>query len=84
MKTLTATDARNHWFELLKNSVRGHRAYRITSKDGGAVLLSEEDYSSLLETLELLSVPGLLKSVKQAKKEIKNRRTYSMKDIFGE
>ncbi len=84
MKTLTATDARNHWFELLKNSVHEHRVYRITSKEGGTVLMSEEDYENLIETLELLTVPGMLKSIKQAKKEIKEGKTYSMKEVFGE
>lgn len=59
MKTLTATDARDDWFSLLKNSVKGHRVYRITAKEGGAILLSEEDYENLLETLELLSTPGM-------------------------
>jgi len=84
MKTLTATDARNNWFELLKKLVKGHRAYRITSKEGGAVLLSEEDYESLIETLELLSTPGMLKGVKQAKKEIQSGKIYSMKEVFGD
>ena len=84
MKTLTATDARNNWFELIKNSIKGHNIYRITSKEGGAVLLSEEDYESLLETLELLSTPGMLKSIKQAKKEIKEGKTFSMKEVFGD
>ena len=83
MKTITATSARNHWFELLKDLVKGHRVYRITSKEGGAILLSEEDYESLIETLELLSTPGLLKGVNKAKKEIKEGKTYSMEDIFG-
>ena len=84
MKTLTATDARNNWFEVLKGSVTGHRVYRITSKEGGAILLSEEDYENLIETLELLSQPGMLKSIKQAKKDIKEGKTYSMKEVFGE
>ena len=84
MKTLTATEARNRWFDLLKNSIKGHRLYHITSKQGGIVLLSEEDYESLIETLELLSTPGMLKSIQQAKKEIKERKTYSMEEVFGE
>ena len=84
MQTLTATDARNRWFELLKDLIKGHRVYHITSKEGGAVLLSEEDYKSLMETLELLSVPGMLKSVKQAKKEITQGKTYSLKEVFGD
>ncbi len=84
MKTLTATDARNEWFSLLRNSVKEHRIYRIAAKEGGAILLSEEDYENLLETLELLSTPGMLKSIKQARKEIKEGKVYTMKEVFGD
>lgn len=84
MKTLTATDAREGWFNLIRNSVKEHRIYRITAKEGGVILLSEEDYQNLLETLELLSTPGMLKSIKQAKKEIKEGKVYSIKEVFGE
>ena len=83
MKTLTATEARNRWFDLVKSSVKGHRLYHISSKQGGVVLLSEEDYESLLETLELLSKPGMLKSIQEAKKEIKEGKTYSIEEVFG-
>ena len=83
MTTLTATDARNQWFEILKKSIQGHRIFHITSKEGDAVLLSQEEYESLMETLELLSQPGLLKTIKKAKKEIQQGKTYSMKEVFG-
>jgi len=82
MTSLTATEARTKWFELIKKSIKGHKTFRITSKEGDAVLLSQEDYDSLLETLELLSTPGLLKSVKKAKKEIAQGKTYSLDEVF--
>lgn len=84
MKTLTATDARNNWFKLLKDSVSSHRIYQITSKEGDAVILSKEDYESLIETLELLSIPGMLKSIKQADKEIAEGKTRTMEEVFGD
>ncbi len=83
MTVLSATDARNQWFELLRRSVKGHRVYRILSKEGEVVLLSKEDYENLLETLELLSTPGFKQSIRQAKKEIKQGKTYSMDEVFG-
>jgi antitoxin YefM len=83
MTTVTATNARKNWFDILKRSVRGHRVYEITSKDGGVVLLSKDDYDNLLETLELMSVPGLVRSVHAARKEIKSGKTYSMDEVFG-
>ena len=46
--------------------------------------MSEEDYESLLETLELLSTPGVLKGIRKAKQEIKKGQTYSLEEIFGD
>ena len=83
MKTYTATEARRELFTLLKRSVRGHRQFRITHKEGDVVVLSQEDYESLLETLELLSTPGLLKSVRQARREIAKGETSSLEEVLG-
>ncbi len=81
--TITATEARQNLFRLVKKSVKGHLPIKITSKVGDAVLISEEDYESLLETLELLSLPGMRKSIEEAKADIKAGRTKSLKEIFG-
>ena len=83
MTTLTATQARQNLFELVKKSVKGHAPVKITSKNGDVVMISEEDYEALLETLELLSKKGMLKGVWQAKADIKAGRTRSLKDVFG-
>ena len=83
MTSVTASQARQRLFELLKRSVKGHLTIQITSKNGDAVLISQEDYESLLETLELLSTPGLLKSIREAKEDIKTGRVKSLKDVFG-
>ena len=83
MTTWTATQARQNLFSLVKKSVKGHAPVRISSQAGDAVLISEEDYESLLETLELLSTPGMLKSIREARADIKAGRTKSLKDIFG-
>jgi antitoxin YefM len=80
--SLTATEARQRLFSLLKSAARGHRVYRITHNDGDAVLLSQEDYESLLETLELLSTPGFARSIRQARREIDRGATYALEDVF--
>ena len=84
MTTLTATEARQDLFRLVEKSVKRHAPVRITSKAGDALLISEEDYESLIETLELLSTKGLLKSIRQAKADIKAGRTKSLKQVFGQ
>ncbi len=83
MQNITATEARSTFFNLVKTTIKTRKEYRITSKEGNAVLLSEDDYESLLETLELLSTPGFLKSIRQAKKDIKAGKTYSLDEVFG-
>ncbi len=83
MRTVTATEARRDLFSLLRRSVRGHQQFRITHKAGDVIILSQEDYESLLETLELLSTPGLLKSVRQARREIARGETYSLEEVLG-
>lgn len=83
MDTLTATEARKELFTLLKRSVRGHRQFRIKHKEGDVVLLSQEDYDALLETLELLSTPGLLRSIRRARREIARGETYPLEEVLG-
>ena len=81
--TITATEARQQFYQLLRKSVKGHVPVKVTSKNGDAVILSEEDYEGLLETLELLSVPGMRRSIREAKADIRAGRTKSLKALFG-
>ena len=81
--TITATEARQNWFQLLRKSAKGHVPVKISCRDGDVVMISEEDYESLLETLELLTLPGMRKSIRDAKADIKAGRTKSLKEIFG-
>ncbi len=80
---ISATAARQNFFSLVKKSLKGHAVIKIASKEGNAVLISEEDYESLLETLELLSKPGFKKSIQEARADIRAGRTKSLKEIFG-
>lgn len=83
MNQISATNARSNLYELLKKTINGHLLTRISSKEGGTVLMSEEDYESLIETAELLSEKGLKESIKKADKEIKRGNLFTFEDIFG-
>lgn len=83
MNTITATNARSHLFQVLKNTIQKHLPTRIISKTGATVLISEEEYESLIETAELLSIPGLKNSIKKADKEIQKGETYSFDEVFA-
>ena len=53
------TNARNNLFDLVEEVLEKNEVYRITSKKGNVVLLSDEDYSGIMETLYLTSIPGM-------------------------
>ncbi len=82
MTTITATDARRDFFELIKNATKGHKIYKIHHRKGTAVLMSEDDYESLVETLELLSIPGFHDSIKKSVKQMENGETFSLNEVF--
>lgn len=63
MTTITATEARKQLYRLLDELGQSHEPVHISSKRGGAVLVSEEDWRSIQETLHLLSVPGMRESI---------------------
>lgn len=69
METYNATNARQNLLGLIQNVNQSHRPVRISSKNGGAVLLSEDDWRAIEETLYLNAVPGLLESVRESEKE---------------
>lgn len=83
MTTLTATTARREFFDLVKGAAEGHRTYRIQHRHGAAVLISEEDYEGLLETLELLSLPRFRQRLRMSVKQMKRGDTLSMEELFG-
>ncbi len=53
------TNFRKNIFEILDRTVKYNEPVNISTKNGNAVLISEEDYNSLMETLYLTSVPGM-------------------------
>ena len=83
MASIKATDARKEFFDIVKNAINKHQIYHIHHKQGDVVLLSEEEYDSMQETLELLSVPGFRESIAKSVKQMEKGETYSMDKVFG-
>lgn len=63
MKTLTATQARKEIYRLLDEASETHQPIQITGKRTNAVLISEDDWRSIQETLYLSSIPGMQESI---------------------
>ena len=69
MTTLSASEARANLYRLIDQTAESHEPIFISGKRTGAVLVSEEDWKAIQETLFLLSVPGLRGSIKEGMAE---------------
>ena len=58
MFNVNITNFRKDIFNILEQTIKYNEPVNISTKDGNAVILSEEEYNSLMETLYLYSVPA--------------------------
>ena len=77
MTNTNITNFRKNIYEMLETAIEYNEPINISTKKGNAVVLSEEDYNSLMETLYIESVPGL-------KDEIMKRANDSEKEFVDE
>ena len=59
MINTNVTNFRKQIFELIDQTVKYNEPINISTKSGNAVLISEEDYNNLVETMYLNSIPGM-------------------------
>lgn len=69
MGTITATEARANLYRLIDEAAASHQPMLITGKRNKAVLVSQEDWESIQETLYLLSIPGMRESIREGMEE---------------
>lgn len=63
MTTTNITNFRKNAFNYVEQTIRYNEPLNISTKEGNAVLLSEEDYSGIMETLYLVSMPGMREKI---------------------
>jgi prevent-host-death family protein len=82
MDTISVTQARNDLYKVMDSVLKGRRT-TITSKKGNAVLLSEEEWNEVIETLYVLSDPDTLPAVMEARATPTSElETMDWKNIF--
>jgi antitoxin YefM len=69
MTTISVTTSRANLYQLIDETLRSHEPVVIKSKRRNAVLLSESDWSALVETLHLVSLPGMRQSIQDGMNE---------------
>ena len=84
MTTLTVTEAKAHFLELIRDSDKRLERFLIT-KNGKptVVLMNADEFEGWLETLEIMSDKKALKGLRQAKKELEQGRYKTFDEIFG-
>ena len=65
MTTLTASKARAQLYKLLDQTAASHEPVQIAGRRHNAVLISEEDWRAMQETLYLVSIPGMRASIQR-------------------
>ena len=64
-KVINVSKARENLYNLIDEVAQSHEPVLIKGKRNGAVLLSEEDFRAIEETLYLLSIPGMRESIRE-------------------
>lgn len=69
MTAVTASEARANLYRLIDEAAASHQPVLISGKRNKAVLIAEEDWQAVQETLFLLSVPGMRESIREGMAE---------------
>jgi antitoxin YefM len=69
MKSITATKARTNLYKLIDETATVNEPIYISGKRTNAVLINEDDWNSIQETLYLVSIPGMRDSIVKGMKE---------------
>ena len=77
MTNTNITNFRKNIYEMLETTIKYNEPINVSTKKGNAIVISEEDYNNLMETLYIISVPGL-------KDEILKRANDSDKEFVDE
>ncbi len=69
MKTINISNVRKELYILVDQVKEAHEPVYITGKNNSAVLISDEDWRSIEETMYLISIPGMRESIVDSMKE---------------
>jgi len=82
---IPASKAKTYFSDLLRRIRERHESFAITQRGKvEGVLMSIEEYESLIETLEILSDRELMKSIERGLKDEKAGRLHPHKEVFGD
>lgn len=84
MTTMTVTEAKSHFLEMVRDSDKRLERYLITKQGKpAAIVMSADEFEGWLETLEIMSDKKALREIRQARKEIEKGKSYSFEEVVG-
>ena len=85
MTTIPLAEARAQLSQLIDEVVRTHERVEITRNGRrAAVLLSADDYDSLLETIEVLGDPELMEAIREGEEALARGDVYTVEEVMAE
>ncbi len=69
MPVTNVSALRKNLFNSLETVIEYNDTITVNTKKGNAIIISEEEYNAMRETIFLTSQPGLLKRIKEGEKE---------------
>ena len=63
MTNINITAIRKDLFKMVSSCIKYNDVINISTKEGNVVMVSEEDYNSLIESLALAGIPGMYESI---------------------
>lgn len=85
MTTIPLSEARARLSELVDEAVRTHERVEITRNGRrAAVLMSADDFDSLMETFEILADPETMRDIETAEKELKQGIYFTQEEVEAE
>lgn len=85
MTTLPLAEVRANLSKLVDEAVRTHLRIEVTRQGRrAAVILSAEDYDSIMETLEVLSDPGLMDDLRSGQADVARGEYHSLDEVARE
>jgi len=84
-KIIPITKVKKDLLDIVKEMVNEDSTITVT-KNGMAVgiMMSPDRYEALLETIEILGNPEIVKALATSSKDFKSGRTYSHKDVWAQ
>lgn len=82
-KTLTVTDAKRRFLEVVEGVSRAHDVVSLT-RNGmpAAVILNQDDYEAMLETMEILANPAIMAALRKSRAQARQGRLYSDDEVW--